>query len=606
MEGQRLRYASAIAALVVASCFLYLAPLVPQLIIDGVLTGDPEDASAFTRRAVEALGGEAFLRGNLWLPTVLIVFVTAIAGAFTYLRSRLSASACERIIQRVRERVYDHLQHLPCRFFDRAETGDLIQRSTSDVETLRTFLNTHVVEIGRALIMMLVPIPLMLLIDVRMTILSVLLLPIIVGFSALFFLRVKKAFRLADEAEASMTARIQENLSGIRVVRAFARQDYEEARFDLRNTEHRTCDYRLYRLMAWYWSTSDLLCMAQKSLVIGAGAYWIAVGTLQVGAYFYFITAVTMFIWPMRQMGRILTDLGKAQVALSRLDEILHEPRESAPAESEGGPDRPLTGEITFGNVSFSHGEHSPVLQEISFRVPAGSSLAILGPSGSGKSTIVNLLLRLYDYEGGSIRLDGFELRDLDRKFARRQMSVVMQEPFLYSKTLRENLRLARPSAHEEEIYEATTIAAIHESIAGFARGYDTLVGERGVTLSGGQRQRVAIARALLQDPAVLILDDALSAVDTGTESIILDALRERAGRHTTILIAHRVSTVMHADQIIVLDHGRIVQQGTHAELMNAAGLYRRLWNAQHRAAAECEETLEGDSREPLADRTTP
>ncbi|TVQ53605.1 MAG: ABC transporter ATP-binding protein [Phycisphaerales bacterium] len=606
MEGQRLRYASAIAALVVASCFLYLAPLVPQIVIDGVMTGKAEDASAFTHWAVEVLGGEAFLRRNLWLPTVLIVAVTAIAGAFTYLRSRLSASACERIIQRVRERVYDHLQHLPCRFFDRAETGDLIQRSTSDVETLRTFLNTHVVEIGRALIMMLVPIPLMLLIDVRMTILSVLLLPIIVGFSALFFLRVKKAFRLADEAEASMTARIQENLAGIRVVRAFARQDHEEARFDLRNSEHRTCDYRLYRLMAWYWSTSDLLCMTQKALVIGAGAYWIAVGTLQVGAYFYFITAVTMFIWPMRQMGRILTDLGKAQVALSRLDEILHEPRESVPAEDEVVPGQPLAGEITFENVSFSHGEHSPVLKDISFRVPAGSSLAILGPSGSGKSTIVNLLLRLYDYEAGSIQLDGFELRDLDRKFARSQMSVVMQEPFLYSKTLRENLRLARPSAHEEEIYEATTIAAVHESIAEFARGYDTLVGERGVTLSGGQRQRVAIARALLQDPAVLILDDALSAVDTGTESMILDALRERAGRHSTILIAHRVSTVMHADQIIVLDHGRIVQQGAHAELMNDAGLYRRLWNAQHEAAAECEQSLDGDSREPLADRTMP
>lgn len=598
MEGQRLRYGFAIVALVIASCFLYLAPMVPQIVIDGVLSSDRNDASAITLWAVDLLGGVEHIRSNLWLPAMLILALTAVAGVFTYLRGRWSAQASEAIIRRLRDRVYDHLQHLHCRYFDKAETGDLIQRSTSDVETIRTFLSSHVVEIGRALIMMLVPIPLMLMIDVRMTIISVVLMPVIVVFSIVFFLRVKVVFRKTDEAEAAMTTRVQENLAGIRVVRAFARQEHEQQKFTECNAAHRALDFRLYRLLAWFWSVSDLLCFSQKALVVGAGAYWLAIGTLQVGAYFYFITAVSMFIWPMRMIGRILTDLGKAQVALSRIDEILHVPLErdgDEPVEQESSP---FAGEIAFDNVVFSHGEQSPVLRGVSFAVPAGTSLAILGPSGSGKSTMINLLLRLYDHDSGAILLDGRDIREFDRKDVRRAMSVVMQEPFLYSKTLRENLRLSRPGAHEEEIIEATRIAAIHESILDFAQGYDTLVGERGVTLSGGQRQRVAIARALLRDPAVLILDDALSAVDTETESMILDALNEREGRHSTIIVAHRVSTVMHADQIIVLDHGTVAQRGTHAQLLAEEGLYRRLWTAQREAAEQCDRELAGEQGE--------
>jgi len=594
MEGERLRYGAAIVALVIASCFLYLAPLVPQIVIDGVIAPDPDVASPFVDRVVERLGGADVLREHLWLAAAAMIALTAVAGAFTYLRGRWSAKASESIIRRVRDRVFDHLQKLPCRFFDHAETGDLIQRCTSDVETVRKFISSHIVEIGRAVMMLLVPIPLMLAIDVRMTLLSLVLMPVIFVFSLIFFLKVKAAFLKADEAEGRLTATLQENLNGIRVVRAFARQSFEQQKFHTVNDAHRELDYRLYKLMAWYWSTSDLLCFTQKAIVLGAGVYLLAIGELQVGALYYFITVVTMFIWPVRQMGRILTDMGKAIVAMDRLHHILDELEESASRQGPGIRVPGLTGEITFANVSFSHGEQSSVLEGVSFHVPNGTSLAILGPSGSGKSTIVNLLLRLYDADSGSITLTGHELTTLDRQFVRSRMSVVMQEPFLYSKTLRENLRLARPGANDEEIVEAATIAAIHESITDFADGYDTLVGERGVTLSGGQRQRVAIARALLKQPDVLILDDALSAVDTETESMILDALRQREGRQTTILIAHRVSTVMHADQIIVLERGRIVQHGTHEELLKQDGMYQRLWRIQGDAAAECEADVSG------------
>lgn len=617
MEGQRLRYVAAIAALVIASCFLYLAPVVPQITIDGVLAHAGEgvveasrhDADGFTARVVEMLGGRAYIADNLWWPGLLVVLLTAIAGLFTYVRGKWSAQASEAIARRVRDRVYDHLQRLPSRYFDTHETGDLIQRCTSDVETLRTFLSMHVVEIGRAMIMFIAPLPLMLAIDVRMTIASVVLLPPIVLFSYIFFRNVKTIFKQTDEAEGRLTTNIQENLTGIRVVRAFARQAFEQEKFSRTNGEHRALDYRLYKLMSWFWSTSDVLCLTQKALVVFAGVYFLANGTLQVGAFFYFITVVTMFLWPMRMMGRILTDLGKAQVALTRLDEILHAPVETSPDDPVDVAE--LTGEIEFEHVHFAHASAPvdvepqagaadesrdlvPVLNDVSFHVPAGQSLAILGPSGCGKSTIVNLLLRLYDYDRGSIRIDGHALSRLDRQFVRGQMSVVMQEPFLYSKSLRENLRLARPSAGDDEIIEAATIASVHDSIAEFSDGYDTLVGERGVTLSGGQRQRVALARALLKDPAVLILDDALSAVDTETEAMILDALQQREGRHTTIIIAHRLSTVMHADQIIVMEHGRIVQRGTHADLLAEDGMYRRLWNIQNSLESDFDHDIAG------------
>jgi ATP-binding cassette subfamily B protein len=377
------------------------------------------------------------------------------------------------------------------------------------------------------------------------------------------------------------------------VVRAFARQDFEQQKFAERNATHRDLDYRLYELLAWFWSISDFLCMGQRALVVAAGGYWLILGELQVGTFYFFLAAVGMFIWPIRMMGRILTELGKAMVAIGRIGEILANERERDPSELQVAT-RPMAGEILFDRVSFAHdGQDSRVLEDVSLRVRPGETLALLGPSGSGKSTIVNLLLRLYDPDAGRIEIDGTDIRSLARKTVRSRVAVVMQEPFLYSKTVRENIRLGRSSARDEEIAEAASTACVHDSILEFDQGYDTLVGERGVTLSGGQRQRVALARALLDQPSIMILDDAMSAVDTGTETLILDALRERKGRHTTLVIAHRLSTLMHADRVLVLDHGRVIQEGTHESLLAEEGLYRRLWSIQ----SELEEDFTGDRR---------
>ena len=586
-RGQRGLYLAAMLALIAASVFLYLVPLMPELAIDGLIGEETDRASAISLWLIEQAGGKEFLSQRLWLVALAMILLAAIAGLFTYLRGRWTAIASERIVLQVRNDLFDQLMHLPIHYYDKAETGDLVQRCTSDVDTLRLFLADHVAEIGRALVMLIAPLPLMYTMDWRMTLISMLLIPPLVLFSFFYFRGVQRYFKLADEAEGRMTSVVQENLSGIRVVRAFTRQDFEIDKFNQASDTYRRLDFHLYKLMANYWSVSDFLCLAQVSLVVVMGGYWLADGSLQVGTFYFFLSAVNLFIWPLRMLGRILTQLGKATVAIGRLEHILGHPRES---DREGETELPpFKGQISFQDVSFSHHGDTPALEKVSLDIPAGQTLALLGPSGSGKTTIVNLLLRFYDPDTGTITIDGQDIVKLGRKPVRRQISVVMQDPFLFAKSLKENIRLALPEADDNAIKEVAMAACVHRTIENFELGYDTEVGERGITLSGGQRQRVALARALLEQPAVLILDDAFSAVDTETEKLILDALKARHGMHTTIVIAHRLSSLMHADKIVVLDKGRIIQQGSHQELIGVAGMYQDLWHLQTNREAEIE-----------------
>jgi len=609
MRGQRLRYAAAVAALLLATVFNYLVPLVGAATIDYAVAGRTvaADSGRPLRVLLALLCGPEFLRAHLWLVPVAMVVLTALGGVFAYLKGRHAAIASDDIARRLKNDLYDHLNHLPAPYHDRADTGDLVQRCTSDVETLRLFLAVQVMELANAALLVALALPLMLALSPRMTAVSFALIGPLVLYGYVYFGQVKHVFKGVDEAESALTAVIQENLTGIRVVRAFARQDFEREKFAGPNATYRDRNLRLLRLMSWYWSLSDLAALSQLGFTLLVGAHWITTGDLTVGVLFAFLAYLGTMLWPVRQMGRILTEVGKTAVALKRLREILEQRRETDIAgdtmdDGKGKIDdgsepqalrrANLAGAITVRDLHFAHASSSGdagrgALNGLSFDVAAGETLAILGPSGSGKSTLIHLLLRLYDYSAGSIRLDGIELSRLPRQWVRRQIGTVMQEPFLFSKTLRDNIRLGRGDALEPEVAEAARAACIHDTIVGFAEGYDTLIGERGITLSGGQRQRVAIARAILRNPAILILDDALSAVDSETEALIIDALKARRGRATTLVIAHRLSSVAHADRVIVLDHGRIIQTGTPAELARVEGLYRRLWQIQTSLAAE-------------------
>ncbi len=584
MKGNRSRYMAAILSIGVATLFSLIGPLVIRITIDSVIGAEELNVSLAVKNIIEGIGGLGYLRNNLWIPALALVTFTILRGVFLFYKGKWSAQAAESVSKKMRDEVYDHLQHLPYQYHVNAEPGDLIQRCTSDVDTIRRFLATQFVEIGSALFMLVFSAYIMFSMDVKMTLVSLSLVPIIFGFSIVFFKKVKVAFKLTDEAEGSMSTTLQENLTGLRVVRAFGRQRYEVEKFEEKNRVNRDLTYKLIRLFAWYWSVSDLICMLQTGMVLIGGVYWTLMGNITLGTMVVFISYIGMLLWPIRQLGRVITDMGKAMVAIERLQEIMDEEKE----EMEENGDQPIiSGNISFKNLEFQYEEGKSILKNVSFEVKAGETLAILGATRAGKSTLMHLLARLFDYQKGSIKIDGRELRTIDKKWIRKNVGLILQEPFLFAKTIKDNIGLGKDIPTDEEIYDVSKVASIHEVITSFNQGYETLVGERGVSLSGGQKQRLAIARTLIANSPIIVFDDSLSAVDTETDASIRRALNQRANRATTFIISHRITTLAEADKIIVLDKGEVVQMGNHEELLKQPGLYKRIWDIQNSTEEE-------------------
>ncbi len=569
---QKKRYLFAIAAMIIGTISLLSVPYVFKVTLDSLTSG------------------QADLKTTLIPAALIIVGLNVLHGIFTYFRGKLTAEASESIVRSLRHELYKHLERLPCVFHDKSDTGDLVQRCSSDVETLRVFLATQVVEIARVALFFLIAMPIMFSQDFRMSLLSLSLVPVIVLVAILFFRKVRGLFQKVDEAEGKLTTVLQENLTGIRVVRAFGRGEFEMEKFLKRNGEFRELEFQLFKILSVYWSISDFLVFTQLGIVLIGGGYWVMQNQITIGTWILFWWLMRTIIWPIRHIGRVLADTGKATVAIDRIQEILKEKIESVEEVS----DAPVEGEIVVRNLTYSYKEKQPVLTDLSLTIKKGETVAFLGPPGSGKSTLVNLLVRLYDYEEGSIQIGGHELKQLNRDSVRNAFGMVLQDPFLYSKTVRENVVVGRSSAADHEVEESAHAADIHSNIVDFEHGYETAVGERGVTLSGGQRQRLAIARALLKEPEFLVLDDSLSAVDTKTEAHILRSLAKRRGKHTTILIAHRLSSTRLADRIFVFDHGKLIQNGSHDELLSVKGPYQKLWNIQSDLEEEIEQDLSG------------
>ncbi len=594
MRGSKSLYTGAIFAVGLATLFSLVIPLVLRVMIDSVIGNEPIHMPGRLISVIQTLGGRSVLTKNLWIGSLLIVALTLLRGLFLFLKGKWSAVASESTARNIRERLYDHLQHLPYDYHVKAKTGDLIQRCTSDLNTIRRFLAVQFIEVGRAIFMVGAVLPIMLILNIQMTLISTAVIPIIFSFAFIFFIKVRRAFQISDEAEGRLSTVLQENLTGVRVVRAFARQTFEIDKFDNINCEFRDLTYRLIWLLAWYWSISDFICLIQIGAVLVLGAYWASKGMISLGTFFVFSSYVWMLLWPVRQMGRILTDLGKTLVSVGRIQEVLTEPIEDKKVSAH----KPrISGEVEFRNVSFGYENGKHILKNISFRAKKGQTIAILGPTGSGKSSLVHLLPGLYDYQSGSIKLDGMELKGLDKKWLRQNIGIVLQEPFLFSKTVKDNIALAKKGVEEAEIFEAASIAAVHDVIQGFEKGYETPVGERGVTLSGGQKQRVAIARTLVRDYPILIFDDSLSAVDVETDAAIRKALKERSHKATTFIISHRINTLSEADKILVLENGELVQSGTHNELVRQEGLYRKIWSLQNELEEELEHEIEEEKQ---------
>lgn len=555
---------------------LLIAPLILSYMIDYVINGLPFE-EGIVKNLVEAIGGVDFLRNNLWIGGLLVIIAYILVGIGIHRRALNCGKLSETFSENVRNTLYDHMQKLPFSYHKMKDSGDLLQRSTSDIDTIRRFLAGQISELLYSFLIITFSAFVLFSRNVKLSIIALCLTPLTFLATAIFYKVSKKVFLECDESEAKMMAVIQENLNGTRVVKAFNQEIHEIEKFEEANDDFRKKLYDMIHVLAIYWFSSDLIGTLQIFIMVISGIVMAMNNEITIGTFSVFISYQSMIIWPIRQLGRIIADMGKISVSISRIQEVLNEECEDLVSGCK--PD--IVGNIEFNHVDFMYADSSlATLHDINISIKAHSKVAIMGPTGSGKSSLIHLLNRIYEPTSGEITLDGINIRNINKSYLRKNVQIVLQEPFLYSKTIKDNIGLAT-SADLDEIRKVAKSASIDHVIQQFDLGYETEVGEKGVTLSGGQKQRVAIARTLMLKSPIVVFDDSLSALDSKTDAMIQKALNELDYPVTTLMITHRINTARNADQIIVLDKGRVVQCGKHDELIHQEGIYKRIYEIQ-------------------------
>lgn len=505
-----------------------------------------------------------------------------------FISGRTKIKAVQLASKNLKDKVYNHLMHLPFNYYDKNKTGELISICTSDIKKVTQTFNNVNHQFVRILVTFSAAFISMMLLNPTLALLSICTFPITGLISVFFFRKESSTYKDYQEQEARLSTILQENLTGVRVVKAFARQKFEKEKFDKENNAKYKIGKTLMKIHALFWPITDIIGVIQLCISILVGSLMTISGEISLGTLIAVVQFLNMIIWPMKILGRLIVELGKASVSWKRINHYILD-KEKEDIHKGLSPARKMKGAIEFKNINFSYEEGLQVLKNINLKIEAGDKVAIIGPTGSGKSTIINLLGRFYESNSGQILIDGIDIKDYAKAYLNDQIGLIHQEAFLFSKNLRENIAFARTESSDEEIYASAKAADIHDNIMDFPEKYNTLVGEKGVTLSGGQKQRTTMARTIIKDPAILILDDSLSAVDTETESRILSAMDKIMENRTSIIIAHRITSIRKANKIIVLDEGEIVQQGTHDELIKIDGIYKSIFTIQSKIEEEIE-----------------
>lgn len=573
LEKYKLKLLLLVLVTVIYAGMNLISSLMLSFVIDNVIDDKPIKMTIMKMLA-GVLGGVENIREHLYILALVMILINFMVMVLLRYRQSTQGVISENLVANIRNNLYHHLQELPYAYHVKAKTGELIQKCTSDVDMIRRFFAGQFAEIFYILATAIIAMTILFNINYKLAFFASLSLPVIFLYSFLFFRKIQKQFLVSDEAEAVMSTVIQESLSGIRVVKAFNREIYEIKKFEKTNREYYDVTYKMILSLGMYWASSYFICLLGILSIIVLGIFAVRNNAITVGDFVVFVTYQNMILYPIRALGRILSDFGKVTVSLDRIIDVCETPGEDLIAGLK--PD--LRGDIVFRDVYFKYSDdNQDVLKGINLKIKKGESVALIGPTGSGKSSLVHLLSRLYDVDSGSIEINNCNINDINKNYLRDNVGIVLQEPFLYSKSIISNLKMVNPEASDDEIYESTRIACIHDVIKSFDKGYRTLVGERGVTLSGGQKQRLAIARTLIKKTPILIFDDSLSAVDTQTDNMIRNELNKIGKETTLIIITQRISSAKDCDRIFVIEDGIITESGTHDELIKIDGLYKRI-----------------------------